>query len=612
MEAAGVLPNRQVRDQAFARIQADPEAGAKLVQELSTNMRPTDVVENALLLQRLVALRNEYDAVTTEYLAGRLKRRAVSEERLNELEVQERALMGQIDQLHHVSNRTGTETARSLQFRRQLMAQDYSLAGMVAAAERAKGEPLTAEEKGRIEELQKKIKELQDQLAGMEDRGEVKPGAPSEPGFKLSRHKTQFAGWVEEYRRAGAPWHVKALGYLGEALNLPREVMASIDFPWLRQGLIGFVTHPVISTKAAAESAKAFFSEETAQRSAYDLATRPNAQLYKEAGLDLTGRVGGPREEGFLSRLAHRVPVLGQLLKGSERSYQTFLNRLRADVFDSMAGSLSQGGKLTNAEARVIANYVNVMTGRGPLGAAENAAKVLSQVFFAPKWTVSRFQYLLGQPLYSNFSESAPRARQLVFKEYARFAAGMGLAVGLAALAGFDLEKDPRSSNFGKLRVGNTRLDMTGGLAGAGRMLSQTLTLSTKNQRGQVLPLSGRLPFGQDNYFDVLARYTRGKLAPAPGAALDLLSGTDVVGQPVTPASRAGGLVTPLYARDVLEAFRDLGVPRGTAVSLAGLLGVSMTTYDPDAPRPKPATEERRQMHQTFRRPLGMAHPSPR
>lgn len=596
--------NADVWDAAMAILDKNPKAGEQLVEELSRNPRATTVEENALLLQRRIALGNEHSRSVLDYITEfRRPKTERNEAKLDALDAQERALMGQVDQLDRVARQTGTEWGRAGQFRRQLAAEDYSLTRMLNQAEKAKGKPLTAEEKVQLADLHKQIDELQKQLAAMEDAGHIKPGAPSDTGFRLVQAKAKFDARIESWRTANAPWHVKSLKLAGEAVSLPRALMASIDFPLLRQGMVAAVTHPIRTGKAVPEMFRSFFSEEVAQRAQYEIDHRPNAPLYKAAGLDLTSRTGplAAHEEGFLSRLVDKVPIIGHITRASERSYTTVLNRIRADSFDAMAGSLSRDGKLTTSEAKVVANYVNVMTGRGELGQAQKAAVLLNHLFFAPKWAVSRFQMLLGQPLYSNFSESAPRARALVAKEYGRLAGGFGLMAGLAVLAGFKLEEDPRSSEFGKLRIGNTRLDLTGGMAGTARFLAQTMTLSSKNHRGVVLPLSGQLPYGMDNYADVLGRFVRGKLAPAPGAALNLLSGTDVVGHPVTAGSTAANMVTPLFGKDVFEAMQDLGIPRGTAVSLLGLLGMSMNTYDATAPRPTPTPQQRQELQRIQR-----------
>src|SRR5947209_2222493 len=87
--------------------------------------------------------------------------------------------------------------------------------------------------------------------------------------------------------------------------------------------------------------------------------------------------------------------------------------------------------------------------------------------------------------------------------------------------------------------------------------------------------------FGQSNTFDVLSRFVRSKLAPIPGGAINLATGSDVVGQPVTPGSQAQELVTPIAMEDVYKSIKDQGVPAGLAGALAGIFGMGVQTYEP-------------------------------
>lgn len=588
--SAARLANPEVWDQAMQLLEQNPNVGAELVDELSRQTRPTSVHENAILLHRMIALRNEYRRTSLQDAAEFDKPPALrNQAKLDRLELQGKALLAEMEKLDVVARSTGTEWGRAGQFRRQLAAEDFSLAGMLMAAQRAKrGQELTREEKAEIAALQKQIEDLQAQLAKLEESGRVQPGQPSEPGFRLEQAKAKFQRKLTVLEWRSAPWRTKAWRLSAEVFNFPRSLLAAIDFPVLRQGMANVLSHPVRTARAIPEMFAATFSEESAQRAQYNLDTRANAALYKAAGLEITRRTGplAEREEGFLSRLIHMiptwVPVLGQMklvTKASERSYVTFLNRIRADSFDALASSLAKKGKLSTADAKAIAHFVNVATGRGHLGKAEKATTVLSALFFAPKWAVSRFQFLLGSPLWASPGMSAA-ARTAVAQEYGRVAGGLGVVIGLLILAGFDFEWDPRSADFGKLRIGNTTLDLTGGLASALRLLAQTATLSTKTSGGDVVSLRDSGTYGQQTYMDVLTRFIRGKLAPTPGAVLNVLNGTDVVGQPVTPASTAIGLTMPLFTRDVAEVMREEGVPAGTVLTLLALFGGGIQTIN--------------------------------
>jgi GGDEF domain-containing protein len=578
----------EVWQKAMDALEKDPTAASRLVEELNKNPRPATAEENALLDYHMTALRNEHERAMLDFVRSFAQK--ADEATINGHDVRERELSELLDKADKAASLSGSEAGRSFRLRRLLIAEDFSLRGLLKSKEAALGRPLTEAEKVEIAELSAKIKELQDKLDAAEKAGTVKPGEPSDIDFELTRIKTKIKTQLQKDREARAPWPVKALRMAGEAVSIPKSLMASIDFPLLRQGMVGMLSHPVRTSKAIPEMFRSFFSEDVAQRALYEIRHDPMFKVAEPAGLEITSSTEGKssgREEGFLSNVIGKVPVVGHITRASERAYQTILNRIRFDTFKGMAESLSTNGKLTPAEASIIANWANVSTGRGPLGKMEPAATLLNHTFFAPKWAISRFQLLLGQPLWTQIGTSAPRARLEVAKEYARLAVGLGVVVGLASAAGFTFEKDPRATDFLKLKMGNTRLDFTGGLANTGTFLSRVFSQSTKTNTGVVRSLRAPVAFGRDDTASVVGRFARGKLAPIPGAALDQLTGQNVVGQRVTPAQTAMQVTTPLFARDVYEAMVDLGMPKGTAVSLLGLLGMSIQVHEPRRARPR-------------------------
>jgi hypothetical protein len=87
--------------------------------------------------------------------------------------------------------------------------------------------------------------------------------------------------------------------------------------------------------------------------------------------------------------------------------------------------------------------------------------------------------------------------------------------------------------------------------------------------------------FGGEDGFDVLARFARTKLAPVPGAIVNTLTGEDVVGNEVTPATTAANLVTPMSLQSVGEIMTDNGVPKGAAIMMLNLLGMGVQYRKP-------------------------------
>lgn len=382
----------------------------------------------------------------------------------------------------------------------------------------------------------------------------------------------------------------RVLKHATDVLDASRAIITSVDLSAVfRQGGMFTFAHPILAAKAFPEMIRSLGSERAAKRAMDEINHRENALLYRKSDLYLSGDKLSSQEESYIGRWVKELPFVA----ASERAYTTFLNRMRADVFDSMVGSMGRQGKVTDVEAKVIANFINVATGRGNLGMFEKAAVPLSRLFFSPRFVASRFQLLAGQPLW----QGNAKTRLAIAGEYARALGGLGLFYALAKLAGGDdtkISADPRSSDFGKVRIGNTRIDPLAGLAQeavfAARLISGETTSSVN---GRTTPLRGaRVPFGGTTVSDVIGRFLRTKLAPVPGAVMDTLTGKNAVGQPtqmlphslsdvIEGSNVASNLTMPIAIRDVWDAMtKDQGLPRGVAASLLAILGMGTQVYD--------------------------------
>lgn len=446
--------------------------------------------------------------------------------------------------------------------------------------------------------LTRREAELQDRLS----HGDIEPKKrrdltldkeAEEKRFAVEKLKHEILKRREDARLARRSKKQKIWEGAKESLNTSRAILTSFDFSAVgRQGGILVAAHPRMARDAMADMF-ASLKESGFSRVTNELANRPNAGLYRRAKLALTDPNGklSAQEEAYMSRWAKNLPGV----KHSEQAYVAFLNRIRADVFDSLIATLGRGGTVTDAEAKIIANYVNVATGRGDLGKAAAGANALATVFFSPRYVLSRFQYLTGQPLRKGTisGEGSARVRVLLAKEYARSLTGLGvfyatMGAALTALIGppgddkkWNIELDPRSSDFGKIRIGQTRIDPMAGLQQATVLLSRIVSGKTKTLKGKTVPIRGeKVPFGTGDTSDVIARFLRTKLSPAIGSVIDIASGKDVVGQSVTPQGEAIEAVTPLSFREIYETMKEQGVPAGTALGILNLFGVAISTYE--------------------------------
>lgn len=367
----------------------------------------------------------------------------------------------------------------------------------------------------------------------------------------------------------------KVFGAGAETANTFRALKTSFDLSAvLRQG--GFIAfgRPVTAIKALPAMFRGLMSKEGQHAVNREIMARKNYALYKQSKLYLAehGQKLSQMEEAYMSRWAEHIPIVA----ASERAYTTFLNRLRADTFDILANTLSRSGELTPAEGTALANYINVATGRGSIGMRDGAMVGLNTVFFSPRFVASRFQLVLGQPLY----RGTARTRIAVAKEYGRFMIGLGTVYMIGNMAGASIELDPRSADFGKMKFGNTRVDPLAGIAQVTTLLSRLAIGETKSTKGKVTPIRGdKVPFGSGNSYDVIARFLRSKLSPAVGTIVNVLTGKNVVGQPVTPASTAKDLLVPMAFSDIFQVMKEQGTPEDLIIALLAIFGMSVQNY---------------------------------
>ena len=369
-----------------------------------------------------------------------------------------------------------------------------------------------------------------------------------------------------------------------EVLNIPRSLMASFDMSApLRQGIIFTATKPKTALRAGYQMFRQAFSEKNYTGWLDDIKKDPLYRTMQDSGLYIADprRVSGglaAREERFMSNLAEKIPIIGSGIRAAERAYTSYLNKLRVDVF---AGISSKFQKMDlpmkgNEELyKSLAGFVNNATGRGDLGKLNRISQQLNTLFFSPRLIASRFNML--NPLW--YAKQPPLVRKEAIKSFAEFVGVGTTIVTLAKLGGAEVETDPRSTDWGKIRVGNTRWDIWGGFQQWGRVFSQIASGERKTQKGDIIPLS-RKKFPFETRFDVTERFLRGKLAPVPSLALELFEGSKLFGEEIKFTQEVAENITPLYLQDIKEAFEQLGPWSMLTVGAPAFFGAGTQTYE--------------------------------
>jgi hypothetical protein len=424
---------------------------------------------------------------------------------------------------------------------------------------------------GNYERKPRRKTEMNPELRELKDQVEV-----------LKQHADREIRIIEQKNR---PTGQKVKETIIDVANVPRTIIASFDLSApFRQGTPLIFDKPG-KTFGAGGSFRSMFKYFESEQAIRELQMRieesPYSPLFIKSKLYLAnekaniGRVKG-REEPFISTLPEQARILGIGVRASNRAYAGFLDHLRMDIFEYYANEFSKAGKTFESKPKLykdLAKAINTMSGRGTLGRFDNVAAALSLGIFSPRLIAARLQ-LINPSFYFKLE---PEVRKIVAKDMLKFV-GTGLTLlGMAKLAGADVETDPTSSDFLKAKFGNTRIDLWGGFQQYGVFLSRMIMNSVKDSKGKVRSLGGKeFPFR--TRLDLALRFGQQKLSPTFGFMRDFLADKDFMGEEFELSKEALDLIIPLYLKDLYEAAEIDGV-EGALLSLPGLFGVGVQTY---------------------------------
>lgn len=412
------------------------------------------------------------------------------------------------------------------------------------------GVDITIEEARKITELSNKIKSLENFT---DKAGRIKYG----------RAKLDLIDYVNSL-------NPKRANVVENVLGLPRAAMSSFDLSApLNQGW------GVISRKEwwdnLAPMIKAFSRESAFRDIQADIITRPNYKLAKRAGLRLSDLSENlfEREEIFMTTLLDKIPGMA----ASQRAYIGFLNKLRMDSFDDLIKKAKLAGEdvgLGSKDLEDIANVVNAFTGGyGQTNALVNAA------LFSPRKLQSTIKII--DPRTYIDPKTSKTARKAAIRNLLGSLAMTGSVIALAGLHGaVETEEDPRSSDFGKIKVGDTRLDISGGIAGYVILLSRILSGEIKSSNTGAIKKLGN-NYTSTSGFDLTANFIRNKLSPLASLIIDVLTGENAVGEKKTPTQSVIDRFKPMFLKDAYEVLTE--DPEAKILIPFALFGGGLSTY---------------------------------
>ncbi len=383
---------------------------------------------------------------------------------------------------------------------------------------------------------------------------------------KLKQLKRQVAKMIED----AAPWGAKRV--VGEAVATLKTVITVGEISFVaRQNVLQSAAHPILAAKSLLKSFEPIVSQEQADRVNNRLENSANGEIYQLTGLailDNESTVEAERSEVYRANVIQKVPVLGSIIRGSGRHAVTYSNLMRAGGMDRF---IAMYPNATRAELNAWADWQNTSSGLGTLFEFAQAAKILSHIFFAPKFTASRIQTPFKVFKYWKM----PRVRKEIAKDMAKFVS-TGIGVLYAAdLAGFSVEwRDWSDPDWGKIRIGNTRYDIWGSYLQLARLIARVL--GTPLERiGLIEP-----GYGDFSPWDLFSRFAAFKLSPAITIISEALTGKTILGEDVTPGDALLRHIITLFLQDIREVGIEEGYTQAIGTIPVAAVGTGVSTYE--------------------------------
>lgn len=318
-----------------------------------------------------------------------------------------------------------------------------------------------------------------------------------------------------------------------------------------------------------------------------DIISRPNAMngKYKAGGYGLDAL----SEEAYPTSLPEKIPLFGRLFKASEVAYNVGGMRMRADLADNLIAKAEKFGvnTLDKKEAEPLGHLVSSMTGRGDLGKFNNVTKELNSVLFSPKFLKSNLDTLTA-----GLADRTIRSSKFARKEAAQNLASITATVaGVLTIANIldpgSVDLDPRSTDFGKIKINGNWVDITGGKGSLITLASRLvptfhngkLSLWSKSSTGKYTDLLAG-GYGAQTGVDVFDDFIHGKAAPALSTLLQAWKGTDYSGAKNTPGSFAQNLV-PMPISNLIQFSGNKGATAASVLSSEILDGLGFSNTVP-------------------------------
>ena len=414
----------------------------------------------------------------------------------------------------------------------------------------------------------------------------------------------------------------KTIDTLWNTWGLTRLLRATGEFSFVGiQGLVLSISNPTYALKSFATAMKFFGSESKTENWLNMIKSQEWYPEMRQSKLSISEPRGEAtaREELFLADAANFVwNILGSALKlKSKSAYDKWKNASPFKAFERAAvGYLDTMRVLKFLDGREmlhergirfendpqafkdLADVVNTFTGRASIGPLEQIAPTLTKVFFSPRnWASALKQTILfPRQLYKWRNKSGTPgvsiANKIALLDYSKF---IGLTMGLVTAAAMyysgddddetGVETDPTSSDFGKIKIGNTRVDPWGGRIQQIVFLARMIAGSMLKGSGEVVKLG--TPYRAPTRLGLIGEQATNKLAPSAAMIQKFLTThdkngvtVDQWGNPYSITEELKKNAYPIYWDTVKDLLQDDPTALDGLLAFYAFFGGGVNVYD--------------------------------
>jgi|TARA_Y100000296_G_C5180124_1_gene264337 hypothetical protein len=286
-----------------------------------------------------------------------------------------------------------------------------------------------------------------------------------------------------------------------------------------------------------------------------------------------------------------------------ERFTSTYGNHIKMDLFAKGVRKLEAEGKNPidhKEDYKRLSNAINTLTGRASLGRFDSISPELNALFFSVRFATSTFNKLnpfwYGVVLRDSENPGKPSvAQKMAISQMITYVATTtAFILAVQALGGEDdegenivqIETNPTSSDFGKLKIGNIRFDPWGGHMPWVNLISRMVSGEMKKSNGKTVNLGEG---DNDTKFDKMVDFAVGKANPTVATGIRFLRASEEIdgvkrdkyGNEVSIEAELKKMY-PIYWQGIQEVIKEnpeKGKELSYALTALGMLGINNQVY---------------------------------